>query len=690
MANQSDIVTDLANEVIRQLEAGTAPWVRTWDPGEFPPFPANLVTGRCYTNSNALRLHLAQPLGSADPRWCTFKQAESVNAPIRAGAKGHRIIIVRTSSSPALDDNGKPRVDDNGKPLPGIKKKMLASATVFHASDVEGTENMTERPLLWKPCEEAEKIAAKLGVSVTHSSSDRAFYDAGSDTIAMPARDSFPTAESYYGTLLHEMGHATGHESRLNRIVKTAPPGSEEYAFEELVAEMASFQLCTQLGLGHSPGHHINYIASWVRLLKEDPRVIHQAAEKATNAVTFLAPDLMKNLEIAPMDKKPEIEKYYLVVPYEERAEAKALGAKWDKANKKWFLPVTDSFEETVASFKQWDPKHIPMAPVISPEEEFMGVARGLGLVIDHLVEGEMTRVPVADGKPNKRDGAYVYHAMQQIPGGYAKNHKTGEEVKWRSTGKGLSPEESRALSEKSRIAREEREKEREAGYAAAADACQEVWDNLLPAVETDTHPYLEAKGLNGPAAFGLRVNAAGDLVAALTNLDGKITTIQTITENGFKRYTKGARSAGAVFTIGSPPDAPESIYVTTGIRTGAAVAQVTRHPVICAMSDGHLPGIVEEIARRSPATPILVFGDNDHNKEKNSGLEHATKAVVELPLAVAVFPEVSAKSPDTDFADILQSQGPTSVLNAERAGLEALNLNSDAQGMVREGHPGR
>jgi putative DNA primase/helicase len=90
----------------------------------------------------------------------------------------------------------------------------------------------------------------------------------------------FPTGDRYYATALHELGHATGHSSRLNRDL-AHPFGSEGYAREELRAEIGSLMLGEQLGIGHDPGQHVAYVASWIKVLQQDPREVFRAAADA-------------------------------------------------------------------------------------------------------------------------------------------------------------------------------------------------------------------------------------------------------------------------------------------------------------------------------------------------------------------------------------------------------------------------
>lgn len=183
------------------------------------------------------------------------------------------------------DENGKPVLDANGKKqMVNVKldRPKVFSAVVFNAEQIQGLpplETKTETPA-WDRHERAENILQSMGVPITHDQSDGAFYRPSTDSIHLPDRSQFATADTYYATALHEAGHATGHKSRLDRDL-TGKFGSESYAKEELRAEIASMMIGDELQIGHDPGQHAAYVKSWVKVLKEDPKEILRAAKDA-------------------------------------------------------------------------------------------------------------------------------------------------------------------------------------------------------------------------------------------------------------------------------------------------------------------------------------------------------------------------------------------------------------------------
>ena len=176
------------------------------------------------------------------------------------------------------------------------KKTLFARASsVFNADQVGGwaPPAATERNLV-QALDQAEAFTAATGADVRHGG-DRAYYHRSSDHVQMPERERFtgsetstPT-EAYYATLLHELTHWTGHESRLDRDL-SGRFGNEAYAVEELVAELGAAFLCADLSITNTPRpDHASYIANWLEVLKRDKRAIFTAARKAASATDYLA-----------------------------------------------------------------------------------------------------------------------------------------------------------------------------------------------------------------------------------------------------------------------------------------------------------------------------------------------------------------------------------------------------------------
>jgi antirestriction protein ArdC len=271
----SDYVHAFSANVELLLERGQMPWQRPWTPSESmnSGMPYNGTTGKAYSGMNALYLSTAQMmLGYQDDRWLTFQQANSLGAHVRKGEKGLQLVkwVDIAAAKNAESDDQK-------------SQKMLKPVffTVFNASQIEGLAAAPVREP--KPEQErhaeCERLIADSGAKIVHGG-NRAFYHPASDTIRVPDRDQFKTPDGYYATVLHELGHWTGHESRLGRDL-SGKFGSEDYGREELRAEIASFMIGQRLGIGHDPTHHAAYLQSWLKVIREDPKAILKACNDA-------------------------------------------------------------------------------------------------------------------------------------------------------------------------------------------------------------------------------------------------------------------------------------------------------------------------------------------------------------------------------------------------------------------------
>lgn len=342
---------EIAGEIIRAIEAGTAPWQKPWKPNEFGARPFNPISGKPYRGINDLWLSMN---GYADPRWMTYKQAASQGAQVRKGEKSATIEYWQWSErKPAIGADGKPRLGEDGKPVyveVQLDRPRVFFAKVFNASQIDSLEPWVAPAPNFDPIERAEAIIAGCGVPILHDQTNRAFYSPWADRIHLNPRADFADAPGYYNTALHEIGHATGHESRLAR--EFGPFGSEIYAREELRAEIASYMLARDLGIGHDPSRHASYVESWLQALKEDKHEIFRAARDSEIIRTWLLePEQRQALEHDAQTRKAaeQVEEQgvsetpmaraYLNVPFAERGAAREAGAKFDGETKRWYVP---------------------------------------------------------------------------------------------------------------------------------------------------------------------------------------------------------------------------------------------------------------------------------------------------------------------------------------------------------------
>lgn len=289
-----DFRQEVTDRIISMLEKGVAPWQKPWSPTEASmAMPRNPITDRNYRGGNAIQLMAtALQRGYSDPRWMTYKQAAEHGCQVRRGEKGTQIEFWEAKSA-AKD--GAPREGDDNRARDAGKKDETRLIhriyTVFNAQQVDGVpEYQPKRPTPFQVVNSGERILDNSGININHDQRDRAFYSRSSDSIHLPPKEAFQDAAGYYGTALHELAHATGHPSRLNRptLSESYQFGDINYAKEELRAELASVFLAAERGIPHDPEQHAAYVGSWIRTLRNDKNEIFRAAHDASAATDFL------------------------------------------------------------------------------------------------------------------------------------------------------------------------------------------------------------------------------------------------------------------------------------------------------------------------------------------------------------------------------------------------------------------
>lgn len=276
-----DIYTEVTNTIVAELEAGTAPWVRPWS-GGIDPQPRNGASGRAYRGINNLMLNLtAAASGYETNEWMTFRQALQLGAHVKKGEKATTVMFFQMR---VVEEDGATPVVDGDEPR---RLPMLKLFSVFNRDQIEGLAPVVkpELPEPFAPCDMAEQIAERSGATILHQGF-RAFYSPTKDQICMPGKQHFSGQDGYYGTLLHELAHWTGHPARLGREFGKRF-GDGKYAMEELVAELTAAFLSAHCRIDGQL-QHASYLGSWLEVMRKDAKAIFVAAGKAQQAADFI------------------------------------------------------------------------------------------------------------------------------------------------------------------------------------------------------------------------------------------------------------------------------------------------------------------------------------------------------------------------------------------------------------------
>ena len=284
---RSNLYDDITGKIIAELEEGRLPWVQPWGTAAAKAslaMPRNATTSRQYSGINVLILWGAVVQhGFPTQHWLTFRQALSLGGNVRKGERGTTVVYADRFTP---EDEKRRARETGGEPerIPFLKR-----FTVFNAAQCEGlpddiaVEAPPPPPGLIEP--QVEALIRATGIDF-RIGGDRAYYVPAHDYVQVPPPQAYFEPINWHRTALHEMGHAAGHASRLERDL-SGGFGTRKYAFEELVAEMNAAFCCASLGIVPTV-RHADYIASWLEVLREDNRAIVRAASQASKAADWL------------------------------------------------------------------------------------------------------------------------------------------------------------------------------------------------------------------------------------------------------------------------------------------------------------------------------------------------------------------------------------------------------------------
>ena len=290
---------------MENLEKGNLFWSQGWVSSGAPE---SAVTGKKYRGINNLFLSLiAMSENYEDNRWATFKQMEEKGWTFKKDEEGKSAAKGKGATVEYYemrDKETKKRFDRS------VLDGMTASEQqeymdknvywlrkfyrVFNCSLMDGVP-AKEKPLI-DINDRNERAEAILSYWDQNESKivyggSQAYYKASNDEVHLPKRADFKSMQEFYSTALHEIGHSTGHETRLNRDL-SGGFGSEKYAMEELRAEIASIFMEQDVGIEASEGRLQNnaaYLQSWKEEIKENPNALFTAITDADKIAKYVS-----------------------------------------------------------------------------------------------------------------------------------------------------------------------------------------------------------------------------------------------------------------------------------------------------------------------------------------------------------------------------------------------------------------
>lgn len=676
----------VAQQLIRQIEAGTAPWQKPWSAeGALGGLPTNPVSGKRYRGINAIHL-MAQ--GRSDPRWLTYKQAVSLDAQVKKGERGTAIQYWKFEDTRVKTDAmGQPVLGPDGKPEQEryrLQNPRVFYATVFNAEQIDGLAPWTTPEVQWDPVERAEFILAQSGASLLHSPGDRAFYSLARDEIHLPLRSQFPSPGAYYATALHELGHWSGHETRLKRDL-SHPFGSEGYAREELRAEIASMILGAELGLGHDPSRHASYVASWVSVLQKDPLEIFRAAADAEKIHGFVM-GFAQNPDQGPpqspaqtpgtapgqtpdqtLVRDPDPLKFQ-ADPGPVRSAASQESSMVTSPSRS-LRPLSEDDVRDALSYISANLGRDEWARIgMSIKSEFPGES-GLALFDQWSATGEgYTPASVlSTWKSIRADGPISIGTLLK----QAKDNGYTPRVPLDSLQTRRQLEDPQAAAQRAADAAAQVQVRLNQQEAAAVQALT-LWNQAAPGASA---AYLERKAVQ---AHGTRTTEQGTLLVPMVDQEGNLWNVQRVLPRKLptgvdKLFLRGGRKSGLFHVIGAI-NAKQPLVMAEGYATAASVHEATGWPCVVCFDAGNLVKVTEQFKQRYPDALLVVAGDDDlptfAKKGKNPGREKATLASQKASAALA-FP-LGLNPDQSDFNDLVASLGTQAGGQQIRASFEA------------------
>jgi len=280
---------EITQYIIDNISDNNVPWRRPSDASHATVTTPMRHNHEFYRGINTILLMSAAFCRQyTSPYWLTYKQAQSISAHVRKLEKGFRVIKFGTFEP---DETKAASSAESGDPEMQNLRPYIKRYTVFNIEQIENLpgDYQQVRTVEKITTHKVHRFAEALSIPVRHGNSHGQYIRTGNseEHIRLPNYESYTDDDAYIATFFHELIHATGHQKRLDRLVKD--PDDEQKSFEELVAELGSVMLCQRYGIStDTDNRHIPYIKGWLHGLRNDHRMIRKAASEAQKAIDFL------------------------------------------------------------------------------------------------------------------------------------------------------------------------------------------------------------------------------------------------------------------------------------------------------------------------------------------------------------------------------------------------------------------
>ena len=385
----------------------------------------------------------------------------------------------------------------------------------------------------------------------------------------------------------------------------------------------------------------------------------------------------------------------YIYVPYEDKDEAKKLGAIWDNKERKFYIPYyldKSPFEKwKVAKDKQIDTNEALI--------QFKEALNAQGLMVDTpIMNGKIQRCQTIDDKAGEKSGAYKGF-LDGYPAGYIQNFKTGYKANWKFQLSNQAKQTTIINQNKKVFYENTTEKERLLNLQLKTALRLEKEFKEAKTLE-ESHPYLLKKGLNELYNIKIKIDNFQNILIPLKDENGKIWSLQRISKDGKKiigviknkeekekNIEYSARKKGCFYTQ-KPLQEQDEFLLCEGFATAMTIQKALNKTTIMAVDAANMIDVAKKLNEKYPNKKITIFADNDLKQEikgkNNIGIDIANKIKKELNNVKVIIPKINnyeALKGISDFNDIYLEKGINEVIkqykeNLKEQEMEEINNN--------------